>query len=432
MYKSRLSAWKFSKNSSDKEYQICAVLHKIRRDSGKTHTSFVINDSNIRTMKDLLKYIKGRKMSFNDFYALAANSVTSEQLHDEHQVRALTPVSDAEDGHESDADSDMMDAPAIKPTQSLTGGSSNVAAPEGRTQKRRSSTLASNSSLSTMHHIPQHVPLTNEPAVGTFISQGVVYTPDSDSSSPVTIAFPGAAQSQRTTPRSSFGRGNVEALAYSTVYSPSLPQTYGTDNLEGWTVLSQGASDTSSLSDFDVPCSQCHRNTSEHFSHSCSLEIPQSSAASPNIPRQSTQRDILNPTPDLPSSAEHFAVPASSREQDHAPKWVSHCFSACIYYSRGRYTDSHARNLVENTPSAAADPESFLFARWDLERADCEFRAMILNYDPNILTAILQTVTVLGMHNWHNITKKIMGNAADVAKEMLGADHPIFLVARFA
>jgi hypothetical protein len=94
MFKSRLSAWGFSKNSRDREYQICARLHQIRKECGKSESLFMIN-GNKRSLRDLRKYIKGRKMSEECFLALAEQNVTDEQLAEQHNTRAVTPPSDS-------------------------------------------------------------------------------------------------------------------------------------------------------------------------------------------------------------------------------------------------------------------------------------------------------------------------------------------------
>lgn len=423
MFKSRLSAWKFTKNSSDKEYQICAVLHRTRRDRGKPHTIFIIN-GNRRTLRDLFKYIKGRKMTVEDFYALAARNVTADQLvEEEQQVRAVTPDPDEEFAQDSDGDSDHDDGALLKLTPTSSEASIGNGLPtEGWQRPHRPSTSSASTSGRNFHSIePRSVPLYSP--VGS--QPTYIQTPEAYGTSPTHHAGP---SHPRRSPRRSFDRRDIESLAHSTIYSNPLRTTYGADTLDAWAVLSQGASDTSSLSDFDVICSTCFRSTSDHSSP-CAVESPESMTYSPTTQRGT--RDILNPMPNLPSPAERFEVPASTRQSDHSWKWVSHCFSACIYYSRGRYTDNSDHNLIENTPVYVTAPDDFMFARYDLDRANDEFRAMILSNDQNILVAINHTAMVLGMHNWNSITKHIMANAADVAKDILGAEHPISLLARF-
>ena len=115
MLKSRLSAWGFSKNSRDKEHQICAWLHKIRKQRGKTDSLFLIH-GNKRTLKDRKKYITGRKMSEDEFIDLAEQNISIEQLVDEGSVRAIAPPPECqilEDEWEIDLDE-------LNPPSSLT------------------------------------------------------------------------------------------------------------------------------------------------------------------------------------------------------------------------------------------------------------------------------------------------------------------------
>src|ERR1700761_558970 len=95
MYKARLSQWGISKNYSDKDYQICSVLNHYRQKSGKRSTAFMIHGHK-RSLKDLHKYVKGRKMTEDDFLATALANF--ECKFDDHQqpeqyahVRAYTP-----------------------------------------------------------------------------------------------------------------------------------------------------------------------------------------------------------------------------------------------------------------------------------------------------------------------------------------------------
>ncbi|EXJ58463.1 hypothetical protein A1O7_05888 [Cladophialophora yegresii CBS 114405] len=101
MYKARLSQWGISKNYSDKDYQICSVLNHYRQKSGKRSTAFMIHGHK-RSLKDLHKYVKGRKMTEEDFLASALANVDCKG-GDQHQqpeqyahVRAYTPEPEVE------------------------------------------------------------------------------------------------------------------------------------------------------------------------------------------------------------------------------------------------------------------------------------------------------------------------------------------------
>jgi hypothetical protein len=519
MYKSRLSQWKFTKNSSDREYQICAVLHKIRKDKGKSRTAFIIN-GNQRSVKDLRKYVKGRKMSDEEFLAYSLSNINESQLHEEANVRAITPQPDTEGDTgnlKEDSDRDESDIPG--PTGTLEVGLApqvglghtaghgptaraerTVSIPSSHPQTHfnfpdlqfakpdpdnllPSTTsnhgyLPSDSSLNNnvphqlstaspaaYHHVRPQLPLTPDlfdaqvsprtysqhppfshanstagytsspiESNGRLRSGSSAYqTPHSRPTLNTAQSLPGNG-SRHTSPRASFGRSDVDALAYSTLYSQSLQQTHGTDNLDAWVMMNPDASDTSSMSDYEQICPRC-RSTSEHFSTACNYSSPDSimlhspDSHSDVLPDLSP-RDIFNPDPNLPPHDAHFAIPASTKQTDHSWRWISHCFSACIFYSRDRYTDSSDHNLTEYTPRAALAPKDFAIARMDLDCANAEFKAMLLCNDPNILLALNQTVTVLMMHNWNNITPHIMQGAADTAEAVVGKDHPIWILTR--
>ena len=62
-------------------------------------SQFIIN-GNRRSLRDLRKYIKGRKMTEEAFITLAEESISNDQL-DERSVRAITPSLDLETAEES-------------------------------------------------------------------------------------------------------------------------------------------------------------------------------------------------------------------------------------------------------------------------------------------------------------------------------------------
>jgi hypothetical protein len=106
MYKARLSQWGISKNYSDKDYQICSVLNHYRQKSGKRSTAFMIHGHK-RSLKDLHKYVKGRKMTEEDFLASALANVDCKSGDQQHQpeqyahVRAYTPEPEVAEGEDT-------------------------------------------------------------------------------------------------------------------------------------------------------------------------------------------------------------------------------------------------------------------------------------------------------------------------------------------
>ncbi|ETN46967.1 uncharacterized protein HMPREF1541_01157 [Cyphellophora europaea CBS 101466] len=452
MFKSRLHQWKFTKNSSDKEYQICAVLHKTRKDKGKFDSAFVIN-GNPRSLRDLRKYIKGRKMTEDEFLDAALESVNISKLDD--KVRAVTPepepeseeVGEPQDSDDSDAPTQPSRYAKLTPSSSNASSSPHQSSALHRDALAASRQIATSGASSSFNHGKRrssqtsHRHYSSASSVSNLAGHGIAqipsapaFTPDTYSTSPTSVTRHQTGRlSQRSSPRRSFDRSDIDSLAYSTLYSASLPQTYGTDNLDAWAaMMNVDGSDTSSLSDYDVVCPKCHRLTSDHFTSLCNLGTPDSGVYSPSSQSNADMtRDIFNPSPDLPAAANHFAIPAPTKQHDHSWKWVSHCFSACIYYSRSRYTTTSDNNLTQHTPVATSAPNDFAFARWDLERASHEFHAMLSKGDPNVLIALNQTVMVLSMHNWGNITPTILSSATKGTEQALGSSHPINILIRF-
>ena len=342
MFKSRLSAWGFSKNSRDKEYQICARLHKIRKLNGKSDSLFIIND-NRRSLRDLRKYIKGRKMTEDAFIALAEESVPNSQL-DDRSVRAITPPL----------------GPAT-PEQMETEAPLHVAKTENayrqELEKAKQGALSAfNPSEHIRHNIPHHQvsfstqdetrrPPDPRPASRPTSSQ-------SAHSSANSMAFSDQLSPRRRRRSSTcqyFDQHDIDMMAYQTVHCNSLPGTYGKDNLDAFKLLSRSYSADSDMSEFNIVCPKCHELVGTHFrsltrfndTSTSSNYIPSpastQSMASPRSPplgNTNGPRSILHTSPDLPTSAPTLSIPTSSKEHDHSWKWVSRCYLACIQLSR--------------------------------------------------------------------------------------------------
>lgn len=269
MFKSRLAAWNFTKNSHDREYQICARLHKIRKQSGKPDTLFIINKDTRRSLRDLRKYIKGRKMSEEAFVALAEENVSDDQLASDQTVRAVTPPVGGGGGGLDDRDSepdegelgeldDANNAPLRNPAKisSASPPSFNLShqSPPGAhdthaygypysytplTQLKHeypspSSSNAFSSSDAAMRNMLPSLPVSAAQST-------TPTTPASITSHPNNMAF-SHGHSQRRRRRSScpyYDQHDVDAMAHQTVHWNPLLSTYGTNNLDSWKVLNR-------------------------------------------------------------------------------------------------------------------------------------------------------------------------------------------------
>ena len=68
MFKARIARWKFSKNSTDKDWKVLAVLLKRRENEGKRATEFMVHDRK-KSAADILRHIKGKNISEEAFLA---------------------------------------------------------------------------------------------------------------------------------------------------------------------------------------------------------------------------------------------------------------------------------------------------------------------------------------------------------------------------
>jgi hypothetical protein len=68
MFKARLARWKFSKNSTDRDWKVLAVLLKRRENDGKQFTEFMVHDRK-KSAADIRRHIKGKDIPEEVFLA---------------------------------------------------------------------------------------------------------------------------------------------------------------------------------------------------------------------------------------------------------------------------------------------------------------------------------------------------------------------------
>lgn len=435
MYKARLAQWGFSKNYSDKDYQICAVLHHARQKHGKRRTAFMIHGHK-RSVKDLHKYIKGRKMSEDAFLATALKNVDLESRADHEQaqyahVRAYTPPPGGSNTPKADVEGDDLitspthlqsygagkhSPPRRDPLSRSGSGSLSV---RRDSQPRRQATSPASSSLcptsATQLASPMrqpHVPLFSPSRNGSSVPWPSPFNPHL-STSPLDGSFTSAALSYQSgqgtqlgshdnnsnqggsahsSPCQRLGR-EVEYMALVVTDAPSLKSLCGHDEISSWRLLSESSSEGG---EYEQICRGCYEPSRTHFISLPNLELPQQS------------RSILNEN--VTGGDSTISVPASSRDHQHSWRWVARCFAACIYLSRGD------KNLSDRS----------------LADASTEFERMLVPVqDPKVVLALNQTLQILHMHNQGEITREIMRSAYNVATRILGPDDPLATVTRW-
>src|ERR1700733_11394932 len=129
MFKGRMRQWEFNKNIRAEDWAALAILHKTRKDSGKRSTGFLVHGKK-KTVADLLRYIKSRNMTEDEFLAAASNSAIPAH------VQSYSP--DPEE-------------PESSPTQSLSDDSSSAISPKKTASPSNLSPSSSRSNLSPSH-----------------------------------------------------------------------------------------------------------------------------------------------------------------------------------------------------------------------------------------------------------------------------------------
>lgn len=448
MYKARLSQWGFSKNYSDRDYQICAVLREIRLKAGKSRTGFIVH-GHLRSLKDLHKYIKGRKLSEAEFLATASGNILcksqAEQESDPQyaHVRAYTP----------EPDQDLEEPSHNIPTKRHYSSSEEVLRITAKTSLAGLEPVSEVSSCPTSAHrnsfavqiLPHddpaqaawspvaaqltpatpHTPVSPLSQRESTVSGTWHYQTSSPPSAPVELAtsrprYGGSLASAYSynndamlspAPQSQYAvssqskdspavpcqqlQREVEYMALQMVDTPSLKSLCGHDDIDSWRLMHNDSS-TPGSEDYDQVCSTCHNFTRYHFISLPNLESPQQS------------RSILNDTADSNQNA--MQIPGSSRAHNHSWRWVARCFSACIYFNRGDH----------------------VLAGKSLADADEEFERMLIpQQDPKVILALNQTLSILHVHNEGETTRTIMKSAHNVAAKILGPDDPISILVRW-
>ncbi|KIX02476.1 uncharacterized protein Z518_08417 [Rhinocladiella mackenziei CBS 650.93] len=453
MYKARLSQWGISKNYSDKDYQICAVLHHSRQKSGKRATAFVVHGHK-RSLKDLHKYIKGRKMSEDEFLTTALKNIvlcndrTGELQEPYAHVRAYTPEPETETEDQQSTPttgqlSGEITASVAKqspqgaetePGPSLgraSGLASRPGSGSGATSGRRSTAHRESPTSQRLSPHGKASPPTRQicgtqfPPKDGAVSVTWQSPPSPSSRGPLVsspLALPSSAALSFNHPVANLPLGSfedqvrhagtvhdsmptptttcqrlgreVEYMALQIIDAPPLKSLCGHDDVRTWRLMS----DTSSVDtdDYEKICPTCHEPTQDHFISLPNLEMPQQS------------RSILNETSSAMDST--ISVPASSRGHEHSWRWVARCFAAYIYMNRANDT------LTQRS----------------LEDANLEFEKMLIpQQDPKILLALSQTLLILNMHGQPSLTEYIMSSAHSVAEHILGPEDPLTIITRW-
>jgi hypothetical protein len=382
MYKGRIRQWEFNKNIRGDDWSALAILHKIRKDSGKRSTAFIVHGKK-KTVADLQRHIKSKNMSEDEFLAAALDSAIPAH------VRCYTPDPEKRDVSPNQSSSDEASSPS--PTKSAHPDAMHLSPSSSRSYlspfndtstasydgpnyedvPTPSTRITDYSQTVDVQHSDQHA---------DHESDYVMVSPEID---PLGDSFDVMCDQVQM---------DVETMASQLLKPTPLMTGYGAKDIPSFQLVSATPPPDSAWRPPQL-CSKCHRPTSAHF-------ISLDKLAPPTM----VVRNLLNG-----SQGESMTLPSTTKDYDGATRWVSLCFSACIYLSRGEAE----------------------FSKKSLADAATVFENMLVKRDGLIFTALHLMVVILHTHNQGDITKSIVQSASAVADRLLGPEDPIRLTLQF-
>jgi len=491
MYKARLSQWGFTKNSSDRDYQVCAVLHHTRRERGKRATAFLIH-GNKRSFKDLLKYIKGRKMTEDEFLTTALQNVSVDGDPQAHaHIRAFTPSPEPEAGTEAEPE---LEEPEVSESGGQQGEREREREREYDQQQEESQPAAKTSSSSTLsisppesvswpwsnHRYSARSPhektraLSPPQRVSHQLSDRSPQPHDglNTAHSPRSHFPPKASYLAHVTRRPSRGTSNSTTTTTATTTTATTTTTTTTTTLRSVTSAPTGGqvryahpwppAFSSAAPDLhiDGPPEQaqddsqaspmvCHyldgevETMAQQMVNGGSLKsiygaddvygwrLMESSTSSPD------SQDFEMICPKCHKSTSSHFISLGNLELPGQPRGLFH------------ETTAVAENTLTVPPSVKEHDHSWkwvarcflaciYFRRGNeeysgrsLQDADVEFEQMLNAQDPKVLMAVNHTMSILHMHNQNEISKSIIASAYRVARRVLGPDDPVTVTVRW-
>jgi Tetratricopeptide repeat len=381
MFKARLGLWGLNKNSKNNDWGAIAKLHKIRKESGKFASEFLVHGRK-RTLAQLRKHIKSKSMSDQDFLAAAI------EIEIPPYIRCYTPeAEEAADPKPATGTSQSGPWVAWTTPPATDAFLSSPVTRSGIRQLSVASLLHQQSNeprpLSRGHVLSDADVRTQSPArlPNEFGQQqrqcasdhGIITGPPSSHAPHHSGSI--AARCQHI--QNQLNRMAEQALV------PSAMQQSDLEVLESWVYLTNPLNHEDH--DLALNCSKCNQSVSSHLNtldDYVQVDSLARAAASPLSPASSI---ITN---------DHRAA---------ALKWVVRCFSACIYMTHGT-SNLAAQSLVD---------------------AEGEVENMLTTNNPLTLTSLNLILSILHVHDQGQIVESIVGSALKVASNVLGCTNPI-------
>jgi tetratricopeptide (TPR) repeat protein len=366
--------WEFNKNIRAEDWAALAILHKTRKDAGKRSTGFTVHGKK-KTVADLLRYIRSRNMTEDEFLAAASNSVIPAH------VQSYSP--DPEEPENSPTHNPSDDSSTLSPKKTA---SVSTLSPSSS----HSNLSPSHDALSQSRHSQAHGDTSTPSTKITEYSCSGDTRQLEDCAEPsdeyVMVPRDTGSESDEIEIACDQFQQDVGKMASQLIRPMSLMTTYGAEDISSSFQLVDGNSAPNSPGN---RCSKCGRPSSAHF-----ISLDQLA------PPVTARRHILND-----ADENSMTLPSTTREYDAACRWVALCFSACIWMTRGQ-SEFSTRSLTE---------------------AATVFEDMLTRRDELIFTALHHMVIILHMHDQSNIAESIVGSAAAVAQRLLEPEDPIRL-----
>jgi hypothetical protein len=361
MFKARIARWKFSKNSTDKDWKVLAVLLKRRENEGKRATEFMVHDRK-KSAADILRHIKGKNISEKAFLADAWD------LPVPQYVRCYTPEPAAPCRPPSQGSSSEFDDILFTPSSSESPPKS-FSAPLTRGQ------------LDTL--LPQR--------------------PDSHSSIEIPIRHGGHAVHTHEYGERALGDRPPEMVSISQLDPPhelepcdhlrqylrgisiraltpdSAASKTADEDSQSWTMILKAGK-----GDLEACCSKCGQPVIAHKFMLDNHPVPAP----------------LQRRPFGPSSA-GIATTAFENDCKTVLPWISCCFAACLY---------------QNNKELAAT---------SLANAKIQLQSMLMNKNAMLLTGLNHMLALLHMHQQGSVAESVMNAALEVAVLSLAPQDPV-------
>lgn len=380
MIKARLAKWEYIKNAKKDDWGYLAVLHEHRKQLNKP-TAFEIRGHK-KTVKDLQRFIRNQNSSPEQFVSQYLDDVRAGTKQIPDYIRAFTPDPDS---RQLSPDPDLLfvdpqshSPHAPLPTRSQISHQSIDLYNSPDAYSPYEDPANSDRNL-FRHKVPyeSNVPKLNHFSAINSTHPFLSGTPSVPEQSPED-SHPFACHQLRL---------ELEACSDQLLRPMRLVSKIGSKDMRYWTFINARTSPPGDEPEFteDLTCSRCHQSSDSHF------------ASLDNFDPMPEPRSILNDSED-----NSWHLPVSTKEEG-SWLWISRCFLACMYLTRGD------ERLAQAALQSAAD----------------EFERRLRASDSLLLTAAGLMITILHTHDQGEICQRILENARAVTQRMLQENNPI-------